>query len=437
MFLAAVAYGAAARGAFPTGAKRLFLAGVGAAALLAWREARRTPRWWAPFALVAPLAAWSLVAAGAAGDVGGAAPVLGILFGVAAAAVVASTAGDSREVLVDGLVVIGAVVGLIGWIGVVWRVHPIAAVEVGVWRAASTLTYENATAALLSPLAAVALARAAVRPERATDRLLAVALLVGVGATQSRAGLAGLAAALVVLVLCLPLRRLVPVALPALAGAGIAVAGVVAVSPVGAHRGAWVAVLALVAGAAVSTVRLRWNRRTAAWVAAGAAVVAVVGAGAVVGRSASAVRTSRFSLDSPDRANEWRSTATVARHHLLTGVGPSHLVVRWVDAQGQLTEAHFTHNEYLQLAAEQGVVAPVLVVAGLGLVAWALGRRVAGSGRRDWLAAGALGGVAAFATHSAFDFIWHVPVVPVVVAALVGAALAPRLRPSGPGRTSS
>jgi O-antigen ligase len=113
----------------------------------------------------------------------------------------------------------------------------------------------------------------------------------------------------------------------------------------------------------------------------------------------------------------------VARHHLVTGVGPTHLAVRWVDAQGQLTEAHFTHNEYLQLAAEQGVVAPALVVAGLGLVAWALGRRVVRSGRSDWLAAGALGGVAAFAVHSAFDFVWHVPVVPVVVAALVGAGL--------------
>jgi hypothetical protein len=47
---------------------------------------------------------------------------------------------------------------------------------------------------------------------------------------------------------------------------------------------------------------------------------------------------------------------------------------------------------------------PVLVIAALAVVAEAL---------------------AAFAVHSAFDFMWHVPVVPIVVAALVGAALAP------------
>jgi len=438
VLLAAVAYGTAAHGAFPTAPKRLFLAGVGVAAVAAWREARRgtPPRWWAPFALVAPLAAWSVLSAAVAGDLGGATPVLGILFGVAAAGAVGLSAGDARPLLVDGLLVIGAVAGLIGWVSVVWRVHTIAAVEVGVWRAASTLTYENATAALLSPLAAVALARAAARPERASDRLLAAALILGVGATQSRAGVAGLAAALLVVAACVPLRRLLPVAVPVLAGAGIAVAGVVAVSPVDVHRGPALAIPALLVGAGVASVRMRWNRRTAVWVAAAAVVLGVVGAGALVGHRASAVRTSRLSLDSQDRANEWRATARVAHHHLLTGVGPTHLAVRWVDTQGQVTEAQFTHNEYLQLAAEEGAVAPVLVVVGLGVVAWALGRRVAGRWRGDWLAAGALGGVAAFAVHSAFDFMWHVPVVPVVVAALVGAALGPTERGPG-GRTSS
>jgi hypothetical protein len=427
VLLAAVAYGAAARGAFPAAAKRLFLAAVGVAALVAWREARHAPRWWTPFALVAPLGAWSVVTAAAAGDVSGALPVLGILFGVAAAALVGELAGDGRGVLVDGLLLIGAVAGLIGWVGVVWRVHTIAAVETGVWRAASTLTYENATAALLAPLAAVAIARAAARPERASDRLVAATLVIGVGATQSRAGFAGLAAGLLVVALCVPLPRLVPVAVPVLVGAGIAVAGVVAVSPVDAHRGPLPALVAVGIGLAVAAAQLRWNRRTTVWVAVGVAVVGLVGVSAVVGRGAGAVRTSRLSLDSQDRANEWQATARVARHHLFTGVGPTHLVVRWVDTHGQVTEAHFTHNEYLQLAAEEGVVAAALVIAGIGVVAWALGRRVASSGRGDWLAAGALGGLAAFAVHSSFDFIWHVPVVPVVVAALVGAANGRRL----------
>jgi len=160
-------------------------------------------------------------------------------------------------------------------------------------------------------------------------------------------------------------------------------------------------------------------------------VAVLVVAGAVLGHGATSVRTSRLTIASPDRDNEWRATARVVRRHPLAGVGPTHLLVRWVDSQGQATRADYTHNEYLQLAAEQGVVAPVLVIAGLAVVAGALARRV-GRDRAAWLAAGALGAVAAFAVHSAFDFMWHVPVVPIVVAALVGAALAPR----APGRGS-
>jgi len=81
----------------------------------------------------------------------------------------------------------------------------------------------------------------------------------------------------------------------------------------------------------------------------------------------------------------WREPAEP--RHPLAGVGPTHLLVRWVDSQGQATRADYTHNEYLQLAAEDGVVAPVLVAGALVVVGVALARR-----RSDWLAAGALGG---------------------------------------------
>ncbi|MCU1449252.1 MAG: hypothetical protein JWP02_1422, partial [Acidimicrobiales bacterium] len=395
-----------------------------ASAAIACSSTRRAPRWWAPVVLALPLAGWSVVAAAAAGDVGGAAPVLGILFGVVAAAVVGLTAGDSRDLLVDGLLWIGAGVALLGWAGVVWRVHPLAMIETGLWRAASVLTYENATAALLAPLALVALARAAARPERAADRLMAMVLVVGVGVTLSRAGWAGLGVGLVVLAVCIPVRRLLPVVPRALAASAVAIAGVVAVSPASAHRGALVPVVALAAGAAICVVRVPRHRRAAAVIGVVLASVVIV-AGAVVGRGASTFRTSRLSVASADRDNEWRATAAVARRHLLTGIGPSHLVIQWVDATGQVAAAKETHNEYLQLAAEEGVVAPTLVVGALAVVARTLGRRTKRDRHaNDWLVAGALAGVAALVVHSAFDFVWHVPVVPLVVAALAGAALA-------------
>jgi len=364
------------------------------------------------------------VSAAVAGDVRGAAPVLGILFGVAAAAIVGRSAGSNRDLLLDGLLLIGVAVALLGWAGVVWRIDPLGLVEQGVYRAASTLTYENAAAALLAPLALVALARAAARPERTVDRLVATALIVGVGATLSRAGWLGLGVGLVVVAVCIPWRRLLPVAVPVLAGAAVATAGVIAVSPAATHRPAVVPVLALGAGAWICVARGAWTRRRVA-AAAPAGVGMLLAAGAVLGHAATSVSSARRTSASPDRDNEWRATARVVRRHPLVGVGPTHLIVRWVDSQGQATDARFTHNEYLQLAAEQGVVAPLLVIAGLGVVALALARRTIRD-RADWLAAGALAGLAAFAVHSAFDFMWHVPVVPIVVAALVGAALAPR-----------
>jgi len=226
-----------------------------------------------------------------------------------------------------------------------------------------------------------------------------------------------------------PMRRLLPVAVPVLAGAAVAVAGVVTVSPAAVHRGQLLPVVALVAGGAISITRVTWNRRTVA-VAGAVGAVALVVAAAFVGAGSATFRSSRLSADSADRDNEWRATASVARHHLLTGVGPSHLQVRWRDAHGDIVAADYTHNEYLQLAAEDGVVAPILVAGALVVVGIALARR-----RSDWLAAGALGGLAAFTVHSAFDFMWHVPVVPVVVAALCGAALSGAV-PSAEGQTA-
>src|SRR5207248_6929701 len=179
----------------------------------------------------------------------------------------------------------------------------------------------------------------------------ATALGVGGGAPMSRAGWLGLAVGLVVLAVCIPLRRLLPVGVPVLAGAAVATAGVIAASPVATHRPAVVPVVALAAGAWICLARGAWTRRRIA-AAALVGVAVLIAAGAVLGHGASSVRTTRLTIASPDRDNEWRATARVARRHLLTGVGPTHLLVRWVDTQGQVTMAQFSHNEYLQLAPE-------------------------------------------------------------------------------------
>jgi O-antigen ligase len=131
--------------------------------------------------------------------------------------------------------------------------------------------------------------------------------------------------------------------------------------------------------------------------------------------------TSRLSASSPDRAGEWKTTwAEVARHPLL-GVGPSNLDLKWRDDDGRLLSANSTHNEFLQLAAEQGLPGAAIAVVTIGALALALARRH----EQSWLPSGVLAGLAAFVVSSTLDFTWHVPLLPIVMAALVGTALQP------------
>jgi hypothetical protein len=65
----------------------------------------------------------------------------------------------SREMVLSGALAVGVAVAMTGWLGVALHQRLWGLPSQGLWRAASTLTYANATAALLVPLALVALAR--------------------------------------------------------------------------------------------------------------------------------------------------------------------------------------------------------------------------------------------------------------------------------------
>jgi O-antigen ligase len=82
----------------------------------------------------------------------------------------------------------------------------------------------------------------------------------------------------------------------------------------------------------------------------------------------------------------------------------------------------YAHNEFLQTVDEAGVPGLILLLAGLGAVALAIrrGRHVVGINAT-------VGGVAALvvlAAHSSFDFLWHVPLIPLTAAVIVGTLLA-------------
>jgi hypothetical protein len=165
--LAAAAFG---QGAF-FGTVRLFIVALIVLALTLALAARAVPTadLRSGFVLAGLLlASWALVRAAAAGT-----PASGVgwaLFGAGTAAVVSVSRrldAASRLTLLGGVLAVGAVVAMTGWLGVALHMRPWGLPSQGLWRAASTLTYANATAALLVPLALVALACLTAMPRSA------------------------------------------------------------------------------------------------------------------------------------------------------------------------------------------------------------------------------------------------------------------------------
>jgi len=131
-----------------------------------------------------------------------------------------------------------------------------------------------------------------------------------------------------------------------------------------------------------------------------------------------ALVATRLSAESPERADLRRVTLDQFATAPLTGVGPGRLDLVYVDYLGRLVAAEYTHDEFLQTAAETGLVGAGLAVAVFACLGAAAFRRRHTTGGP--FAAAIL---AAFAVHSTFDFLWHIPVLPL----LVTAALVPLL----------
>jgi O-antigen ligase len=138
-----------------------------------------------------------------------------------------------------------------------------------------------------------------------------------------------------------------------------------------------------------------------------------------VGRGLSDIRAPRLSASSPDRGQETAAAIRLVRGHPVAGTGPGRAVLAWAGPDGGARFAHYVHDEYLQVLVELGAVglallASLLVAGGLAL----RGARTRASHPELW--AGAVAGLAALAVHSAFDFLWHLAVIPMLAALLVG-----------------
>jgi hypothetical protein len=369
----------------------------------------------------------------------GAIPAVGLMACVAAlVGVVRPVRVEVQRTLLAAVSTVGAGLAATGWWGVATHRWPWSLVDGGLWRAASTVTYANGTGAVLVALALVGAAQIALR-RSVVWSMLTTALLIGAGATLSRAAGAGFVVGLVALVLTIGPRSLHRL-WPSIVGAGVALAGLapsfIAVkggAPAPAHT-AWAILSALIGlGIATAFGRSETERSARNWERARVPVVVFIVIAtfllAAAGRG-SGVTADRISLRSPDRIREWRGSWDLLVGHPLVGIGPGPFTVSWTAPDGVTMSVGYTHNEYLQLGAQEGVIGLAAAAAAVGVVALSVWRRrptrAQSQARANW--AGAVAGLAALAVQSSLDFLWHIPLIPLVGAVLAGVALA-RPRP--------
>ena len=369
------------------------------------------------------LALWALLRAAVAGTPGSG--LSWVLFGAGTAAVLSVSRrldAASREMLLSGALAVGVAVAMTGWLGVALHQRPWGLPSQGLWRAASTLTYANATAALLVPLALVALARLTAAPRSAYLALAATCLLTGAGATLSRAGAAAFAAGLLVLCWALGARATARAAAGPMAGAGVALLGLVPSWAVTAPGRPLIAAIAAAAGLGLSVLIQRVPLPALILPAAGAGMVAaliMIYRAPEVHGAVHALTHARFTLASPDRSGEAAAALHMIERHPVAGVGPGHGILRWIGPGGGLRVDRFDHDGYLQVLTDLGVIGAVLAVAFLAAVGQLLWRARPDLPRRAaW--AGAAAAATAFALHTAFDFTWQVPAIPLTVGAIAG-----------------
>jgi O-antigen ligase len=420
LLLVALVYAAVAHGGFH--ATELVIVVVLIAVALAC-ALRATPLRWsdvgAPTVAAAALAAWYVIAGVAAGHLSGAGPAVGLLFGAAATvAIVRRVDVGGREFVLVGVLVVGALVALCGWIGVAFHRGPWAIEDNGLWRAASTITYANATGGFCGAMALVALDRVVVGVSRRLSAALAMVCLVGLLATASRGAIVGFVVGFALLV-GLRHRRHLSHLLAPLLGAAASFGALAPSLPSGHDARPGIAIVGLAAGCAISLAP------------AGPAIAAAVACAALgfasptlrheVGDAWSPISSQRITADSADRAHERRAALQLAEDHLATGVGPGNVTLTW-DVYYFVPvrlSVHYAHDEYLQMLVESGTVGLAIAVAGIGAVLLATARNARSAPSR-LAAAGIVSALAMLAVHSATDFLWHVPLVPLTMSALIG-----------------
>jgi tetratricopeptide (TPR) repeat protein len=150
-------------------------------------------------------------------------------------------------------------------------------------------------------------------------------------------------------------------------------------------------------------------------------------------------------LSGEGRYQYWQVALQASSSHVLIGSGPGTFQLLWLPRAPFYSYVVNAHSLYLETYAEEGLVGLLLLVSFLitPLIAAIIGARRASGSMRGWLAAIAAAW-SAFLVAAAIDWVWQLPVLPVLVLLLGGAVLAPssvrligarstRAEPGGPG----
>jgi O-antigen ligase len=386
LIVAALSGGLLAQGAFyPRG--QWYVGVLVALAVLSVLPARRSDLLAPPVLAAAALAAWAVAAGALRGHAGAGLRYALLLAGVLSVAYACRCLpGSARRQVLAGLTVVGVLVAALGWLGVVLHRSGWAWGSDGLWRAAGTLTYPNAAAAVCAMLALTLLGR----PRTVPYALAATALIAGVGETLSRGGVLAFVVGLLVLG-----RAGMRAALAPVVGAAVIVVGLLPSMSVGHPANLPLAAATLTAGLVVGAApRPVW-------------ALAALPPLLVLAFVPHPHLGGRLTLDSPDRTGALKAGMQVFADHPLVGAGPG------LGSVGSGTGTfRYVHNEYVQVLAELGIVGLVLLATFL-VTAWKVLIRTSAARAAS----------AALAVQAGLDFLWHVPAIPLLLAALAGLAL--------------
>jgi hypothetical protein len=322
----------------------------------------------------------------------------------AAFAAVRPLFGRAREEAALAMAGLGAVGALAGFAGLIWRWFPLAIPAQGLWRLSSSLTYADAAGLVLGVCLLLALGCARTPM---VVRVVVCLNLAGLLATQSRGAFLAVACGC----LLVPAHRFRELAVPLVAGLALGVAAI-ASSPEN-HPVQWLAVVLVLAIALAAAPAPRSPRRWSGPLRTFLAVAAVGSAVAVALLVHHEIGLRALAPSDQDRTAEWSSGLHQWLSAPLVGVGPDRLLELYGSGG---SSAHFVHNEYLQMAADAGLIGLGL----LGLVALSLIRALR---RIDQLLCCAVAAVVCWAVGGAFDFSWHLPVVGLVGGWCAGLAI--------------